>query len=58
MPMPGMTDSKVTAIHTKDGVYEGRAMLGMAGTWEVKVTVTVPGRPPTAQKFQFEVAGG
>ena len=23
MPMPGMTDSKVTARHTKDGLYEG-----------------------------------
>ncbi len=24
MPMPGMTDSKVTARHTKDGLYEGK----------------------------------
>ena len=58
MPMPGMTDSKVAAIHTKDGVYEGKAMLGMAGTWEVRVTVTTPGRPPITEKFQFAVAGG
>ena len=24
MPMPGMTDSKATARHTKDGLYEGK----------------------------------
>ena len=58
MSMPGMTDSKVTAVHTKDGVYEGKAMLGMAGTWEVRVSVTAPGRPPITGKFQFTVAGG
>jgi Cu(I)/Ag(I) efflux system membrane fusion protein len=58
MPMPGMTDSKVTAIHTKDGVYEGKAMLGMAGTWEVRISVTAPGRPSITEKFQFAVAGG
>jgi Cu(I)/Ag(I) efflux system membrane fusion protein len=58
MPMPGMTDSKVTAVHTKDGVYGGKAMLGMAGTWEVRVSVTVPGRPAITEKFQVAVAGG
>jgi membrane fusion protein, copper/silver efflux system len=58
MPMPGMTDSKVTAIHTKDGVYEGKAMLGMAGTWEIRVTVTVPGHPGIQEKFQIAVGGG
>ena len=56
MPMPGMTDSKITAIHTKDGVYEGKTTLGMAGTWEVRVSVTAPGRPPITEKFQFAVA--
>ena len=58
MPMPGMTDSKVTAIHTKDGVYEGKAMLGMAGTWEVRVSLTAPGRASITEKFQFGVASG
>ena len=46
MPMPGMTDSKVTARHTTDGLYEGKVMFGMGGTWVVTVNVTVPGRPP------------
>jgi Cu(I)/Ag(I) efflux system membrane fusion protein len=58
MPMPGMTDSKVTARHTKDGLYEGTVLFGMGGTWMVTVNVTVPGRPPIAEKFQFSVAGG
>jgi Cu(I)/Ag(I) efflux system membrane fusion protein len=58
MPMPGMTDSKVQARHTKEGLYEGTVLFGMGGTWVVTVNVTVPGRPPIAEKFQFSVAGG
>jgi Cu(I)/Ag(I) efflux system membrane fusion protein len=58
MPMPGMTDSKAPARHTKDGLYEGTVMFGMGGTWIVMVNVTIPGRPPIAEKFQFSVAGG
>jgi Cu(I)/Ag(I) efflux system membrane fusion protein len=58
MPMPGMADSKATARHTKDGLYEGTVMFGMGGTWIVTVNLTVPGRPPIAEKFQFPVAGG
>ena len=58
MPMPGMTDSKVTAHHTKDGLYEGTVLFGMGGTWVVTVNATVPGQPPIAEKFQFSVAGG
>ena len=58
MPMPGMTDTKVTARHTKDGLYEGTVLFGMGGTWVVTVNVTVPGRPPIAETFQFSVGGG
>jgi Cu(I)/Ag(I) efflux system membrane fusion protein len=58
MPMPGMTDSKVTARHTKDGLYEGTVRFGMGGTWVVTVNLTVPGRSPIAEKFQFSVVGG
>jgi Cu(I)/Ag(I) efflux system membrane fusion protein len=58
MPMPGMTDSKAPAAHIKDGVYEGKVMFGMGGTWVVTVNVTIPGRAPIAEKFQFSVAGG
>jgi Cu(I)/Ag(I) efflux system membrane fusion protein len=58
MPMPGMTDSKVSARHTKDGLYEGTVLFGMGGTWVVTANVTVPGRAPIAEKYQFSVAGG
>ena len=58
MPMPGMMDSKVTARHTKDGLYEGNVLFGMGGTWVVTVNVTVPGQPQIAEKFQFSVGGG
>lgn len=58
MPMPGMTDSKMTASHTKDGLYEGKAMFGMGGTWVVTANVTIPGQSPIVEKFQFSVVGG
>jgi Cu(I)/Ag(I) efflux system membrane fusion protein len=58
MPMPGMTDSKAAARHTKDGLYEGTVLFGMGGTWVVTVNVTIPGRPPIAEKYQFSVTGG
>lgn len=58
MPMPGMTDSKAPARHTKDGFYEGTVRFGMSGTWVVTVNLTVPGRPPIAETFQVSVAGG
>jgi Cu(I)/Ag(I) efflux system membrane fusion protein len=58
MPMPGMTDSKVVARHTKDGLYEGTVLFGMGGIWVVTANVTIPGKPAIAEKFQFSVAGG
>jgi Cu(I)/Ag(I) efflux system membrane fusion protein len=58
MPMPGMTDSKAPAAHSKEGLYEGKVLFGMGGTWVVTVNVTVSGRPPIAEKFQFSVTGG
>jgi Cu(I)/Ag(I) efflux system membrane fusion protein len=58
MPMPGMTDSKVSARHTKDGLYEGTVLFGMGGTWVVTANVTVPGQPPIAETFQFSIGGG
>jgi membrane fusion protein, copper/silver efflux system len=58
MPMPGMTDSKASARHMKDGLYEGTVLFGMGGTWVVTVNVTIPGRSPIAEKFEFSVGGG
>ncbi|MDP3599136.1 MAG: efflux RND transporter periplasmic adaptor subunit, partial [Nitrospirota bacterium] len=58
MPMPGMTDSRTTARHTKDGLYEGKVLFGMGGVWIVTVNLSIPGRPPIAEQFQFSVAAG
>ena len=58
MPMPGMTDSRTTARHTKDGLYEGKVLFGMGGSWIVTVNLSIPGRPPIAEQFQFSVAAG
>ena len=58
MPMPGMSETKAHATHSKDGIYEGKAMLGMGGTWEVTANVTIPGKPPISEKFRFTVGGG
>jgi len=58
MPMPGMSDTKAPATHSKEGIYEAKATLGMAGTWDVTVQIVVPGRPSLHEKFSFAVAGG
>jgi len=58
MPMPGMMESKAKATHTKDGIYEAKALLGMGGTWVVTANVTLPILPPISEKFQIAVGGG
>src|SRR5881409_3008666 len=57
MPMPGMMESKAKATHTKDGMYEAKALLGMGGMWVVTANVTLPDLPPISEKFQFAVTG-
>src|SRR5437016_8798297 len=57
MPMPGMIESKAKATHTKDGMYEAKALLGMGGMWVVTANVTLPNLPPISEKFQTSVAG-
>src|SRR5213594_3989660 len=58
MPMPGMMESKAKTTHTKDGIYEAKALLGMGGTWVVTANVTLPNLPPISEKFQIAVGGG
>ncbi|TAK01694.1 MAG: hypothetical protein EPO39_14090, partial [Candidatus Manganitrophaceae bacterium] len=57
MAMPGMKAVKVPATF-KNGQYEGKAKFGMAGTWEVTVFVTPPGKPEIQEKFDLEAGGG
>ena len=44
MNMPGMVLSKAEAKHSKDGIYETKANFGMAGEWDVTVSVRRPGQ--------------
>ena len=58
MTMPGMALSKAEAKHSKDGFYETKANFGMAGEWEVTVTVRRPGQKEIQEKFKLTAADG
>jgi membrane fusion protein, copper/silver efflux system len=51
MNMPGMAAGKTAAKHLKDGVYEAKVSLAMAGAWEIGVSVQRPGQKPVQEKF-------
>ena len=52
MTMPGMVASKGEAKLSKDGFYETKANLGMAGEWEVTAIVRRPGAKEIQAKFK------
>jgi len=58
MAMPGMVLSKAEAKHSKDGMYETKANLAMAGTWDVTVSVRRPGQKEIQEKFKLTAADG
>ncbi len=53
MPMPGMRAVTVPASPTPP--YEAQVKFGMPGTWNVTVSVTLPGRPALQETFPLEV---
>jgi Cu(I)/Ag(I) efflux system membrane fusion protein len=53
MTMPGMALSKTEGKLSKDGFYEGKANLGMAGEWEVTVAVRRSGQKEIQEKFKL-----
>jgi Cu(I)/Ag(I) efflux system membrane fusion protein len=53
MNMPGMVLSKAEAKHSKDGFYETKANFGMAGEWDVTVSVRRPGQKEIQEKFKL-----
>src|SRR3990172_8796640 len=53
MTMPGMAPSKADGKLSKDGFYEAKANLAMAGEWEVTVTIRRPGQKKTQEKFKL-----
>lgn len=58
MPMPGMSPVRAEAALSKEGFYEAKANLAMGGTWEVTVTVTIPGKPEVNAIFAVTAGGG
>jgi Cu(I)/Ag(I) efflux system membrane fusion protein len=51
MTMPGMVPTKGEGRLSKDGFYETKTMLAMAGQWEVTVIVRRPGQNEIQEKF-------
>ncbi|HME60566.1 MAG TPA: efflux RND transporter periplasmic adaptor subunit [Candidatus Binatia bacterium] len=51
MTMPGMVPTKGEGRLSKDGFYETKTMLAMAGQWEVTVIVRRPGQKEIQEKF-------
>jgi hypothetical protein len=55
MTMPGMAPSKGDGKLSKDGFYEAKVNLAMAGGWEVTVIVRRPGQKDIQEKFPLTV---
>ena len=53
MTMPGMIPIKGEGKLSQDGFYETKAMLSMAGQWEVSVNVRRPGGKEIQEKFSL-----
>jgi Cu(I)/Ag(I) efflux system membrane fusion protein len=51
MNMPGMAPGSTAAKRVKDGVYEAKVNLAMAGSWEITVSVQRPGQKAVQEKF-------
>jgi len=53
MTMPGMAPSKAGGRLSRDGFYEAKANLAMAGEWEVHVVVRRAGQKEVQEKFRL-----
>jgi membrane fusion protein, copper/silver efflux system len=56
MNMAGMVLSKTDAKLSKDGFYESKANLGMAGEWDITVIVRRPGQKDIQDNFKLLAA--
>ena len=56
MTMPGMAPSKADGKLSKDGFYESKVNLAMAGGWEVTVMIRRPGQKEIQEKFPVTVS--
>jgi len=55
MTMPGMAATKAEGKHAKEGFYEAKVNLAMAGTWEISVSIQRPGQKEVREKFNLTV---
>src|SRR3990167_2447823 len=55
MTMPGMATTKAEGKSSKEGFYETKVNLAMAGTWEIGVSIQRPGQKEVREKFNLTV---
>ncbi|MDT7043688.1 FixH family protein [Candidatus Nitronereus thalassa] len=58
MPMPGMIPATVSMTPGKQGTYDAKVNLGMAGQWDLTVTIQRPGLPEVNATFSVVAGGG
>ena len=58
MPMPGMMPATVPMKQAKDGTYEAKVNLGMAGQWDLTVKVEQAGQQELKETFSVTAGGG
>jgi Cu(I)/Ag(I) efflux system membrane fusion protein len=58
MPMPGMLPATVPMKSGTMGTYETKVNLGMAGQWDLTITIQRPGQPSIQQTFSVVAGGG
>jgi len=58
MPMPGMTPATVPMAAGKSGTYEAKVNLGMAGQWDLTVTIQRSGHPDVKETFSVSAGAG
>jgi hypothetical protein len=58
MPMPGMLPATVPMAAGKSGTYEAKVNLGMAGQWDLTVTIQRSGQPDVKETFSVIAGGG
>lgn len=58
MPSMGMPAMNIPAEGkpVKDGLYVAEVNIPMGGQWQVRVTVTKPGKPPVSEVFQINAS--
>jgi membrane fusion protein, copper/silver efflux system len=57
MPMPGMLPATIPMKPGKTEFYEATVNLGMAGQWDLTVSVERPGQPPAKATFSITAGG-